>query len=672
MSTTLKFTPYEMPAADLGQPNPLPDMKETLDFHVNLVFDKSIPEEEHDSFRQGHVKTALPYLIQDGYDRNKKPRAFNAAILENDYLKAVFLPELGGRLWSLKDKINDKELLHLNPVFQPANLAIRNAWISGGVEWNIGIRGHTPFTVSPLFTAEYAMPDGTPVLRMYEWERVRRAAYQIETFLPEDSKFLFVRIQIVNTQNEETPMYWWSNTAVNETPDVRVIAPADLAYGHDYNRAMAKIPVPVSEGIDKSYTTRVPRAMDWFFDIPKDRRKWECAVNGEGYGLIQASTDRLISRKLFMWGNSPGGRRWQEFLSVPGSAYIEIQAGLIHTQMQYATMPPGAKWDWLEAYGAIETDPVKAHGEWRGAYSHVTEKLNDVLPVGVLNDYLNKIGDASQTAAARLIYNGSGWAALETARARNTGETFDAGGLEFPSASMDGEQSFWRQLLNGGGIIEPDVSEEPASYMIQPEWLALLKNFIDSGKCDNWYGWLQLGVLYFANEKYQEAEEAFNVSVKHRPNAWALRNLAALLNLRGETKNAANKLLEAAELLQHKHIVVECGKALIKAGMYDEFKSFEQNLPDSLRGHGRIKVQKIEALIHLGELDAAEIIFGQDLTVNDVREGELLLSDLWVLLHKKMMAQETGAGLDSISDDDALAQYPLPEHIDFRMSAKQK
>ena len=62
---------------------------------------------------------------------------FRVAVLENDHLRATFLLELGGRLWSLLHKPTGRELLSVNPVFQPANLAIRNAWFSGGVEWNI-------------------------------------------------------------------------------------------------------------------------------------------------------------------------------------------------------------------------------------------------------------------------------------------------------------------------------------------------------------------------------------------------------------------------------------------------------------------------------------------------------------------------------------------------------
>ena len=48
-------------------------------------------------------------------------------------------------MWSLYDKVNQKELLYVNDVIRPSNLAVRNAWVSGGVEWNIGVIGHYPF-----------------------------------------------------------------------------------------------------------------------------------------------------------------------------------------------------------------------------------------------------------------------------------------------------------------------------------------------------------------------------------------------------------------------------------------------------------------------------------------------------------------------------------------------
>ena len=79
----------------------------------------------------------LPYRMQDRYSRKRLPIKMKTIEMENKYLKAVFWPENGGRLYSLFDKVNNRDLLMTNPVYQPGNLAIRNAWLSGGIEWNL-------------------------------------------------------------------------------------------------------------------------------------------------------------------------------------------------------------------------------------------------------------------------------------------------------------------------------------------------------------------------------------------------------------------------------------------------------------------------------------------------------------------------------------------------------
>ena len=152
-SMRLEFLKYEIEAADIGVENCLPDIHLNEYIRAPITLTDRVPKEESGHIGKGMIETLLPYCIQDGYNRKRKARLYDAAILENEHLKAVFIPELGGRLWSLYDKNEKRELLYKNGVYQPANLALRNAWFSGGIEWNIGIKGHNPLTCSPIFAA---------------------------------------------------------------------------------------------------------------------------------------------------------------------------------------------------------------------------------------------------------------------------------------------------------------------------------------------------------------------------------------------------------------------------------------------------------------------------------------------------------------------------------------
>src|SRR5438874_1293607 len=268
----LTIRSHVMPAADFGAENPLTPLRayETASAAGASSGAADYPDREWE-------ESILPYRVQDGYSRHRSPRAFKTAVLENRHLRATFLLELGGRLWSLIDKRSGRELLYVNPVFQPANLAVRDAWFAGGVEWNVSIIGHSPFTCSPLFAARVIDEDGTQVLRLYEWDRIRRVPFQIDCWLRDDLPFLMVRVRITNPNNHAVPMYWWSNIAVCEREDVRVLAPAEDAYRHDYDGKLVEHRIPMYGGVDVTYTTNRRYAADLYFRIPHGHRPWIAA-----------------------------------------------------------------------------------------------------------------------------------------------------------------------------------------------------------------------------------------------------------------------------------------------------------------------------------------------------------------------------------------------------------
>ena len=413
--TALRLESLTMPAADLGSENPLSPLKSGRVVNADFSVHDDVPEDMRRNFKYGHLPNILPYTMQDGYNRQRKPREFRVAVLENDILRATFLLELGGRLWSLYHKPTQRELLTVNPVFQPANLALRNAWFSGGVEWNIGTIGHTPFTCAPLFAARVEGPNGFPVLRMYEWERIRQTPYQIDVWLPDGSPILFVRVRIINPHDHQIPMYWWSNIAVPETEDTRVIVPSEKVYFFNY-KGLEIDPVPEHDGTDNSYPTRIGRACDFFFHIPENQRPWIAALDHNGQGLVQVSTNLLKGRKLFVWGMNAGGRKWQEFLSPNGEPYIEIQAGLARTQLEHLPMPPG-EWSWLEAYGLLESNSNLVHGnDWAQAQQAVETSLAKLISQPDLEAEFERSFAFADTPPSEIWQRGSGWGALENLR----------------------------------------------------------------------------------------------------------------------------------------------------------------------------------------------------------------------------------------------------------------
>ena len=122
-------------------------------------------------------------------------------------------------------------------------LLYENAWFSGGVEWNVGIIGHNPYTTLPLYTAVTQTQTGAPVLRMYEYERVRKVPYQMDFWLEDEDRFLNCRIRVVNESDQVIPMYWWSNIAVPEYEDGGITIPAQKAFTFA-DGAISKVDIP--------------------------------------------------------------------------------------------------------------------------------------------------------------------------------------------------------------------------------------------------------------------------------------------------------------------------------------------------------------------------------------------------------------------------------------------
>ena len=651
-----------MPAASMGDLNPMPDIKNISYIHAGYELTDKIRDDEKTYIGKGMIPTMIPYLTQDGYDRAKKPTDFDAAILENDHLKVVFLPGLGGRLWSVFDKQSGKELLYVNPVFQPGNLGLRNAWFSGGVEFNVGIKGHNPLTCSPLWCAVDTYKNGEKVLRLYEYERIRDVVYSISAYLPDDSDTLYLKCKIENKSDQKKHMYWWSNIAVPETPKTRVIVPTDESFLCFYNAdhyVLDTASIPINEGLDVSYPGNIPSSRDFFYKIPEKNYKWIATANEDGFGLLQCSTRELIGRKLFVWGMNPGGRHWNEWLSEEGSAYIEIQAGLAHTQLEHIPMEGNTSWEWIEAYTALDRDAEVMHGDYESAVSDIEEYM--FSKVGNPNDMT--FPEDKDIIETKIVFKGSDWGALEEmARGERISDAFS-----FPK-QVSCETDIWTNLLEKGTFPDPDVLEEPRSYVTGSFWLEKLEAVEQKG----WFAYLHIGVIKYADGDVDGAMKAWEKSCSIKENPWALRNISMIYKNELCEMDKAREYILSAFKLKCNHVVFakEVAMQLTADGNDELWLEIYDNLPENLKEIGRIKLYRAIALLHLERLDEATEIINENFEMSDIKEGELSVSHYWFELYRRKYAKEVGKKYDPCDKQlikEADRKYPLPKSVDFRM-----
>jgi hypothetical protein len=666
MMTVLRFEPYTIPAAEIGPENPLPNFRSSqYDGQIDPAA-HNIPPEDTDGLGLATGFRVLPWRIQDGYSRRREPRDLPSFVLENEILRVRVLPGAGGKVADIHHKPLGRELIYRNPVFQPGNLALRNAWTSGGIEWNTSQPGHHYLTCAPIHCARVVGPNGAPVLRLYAWERVKRFPYHLDLYLPPGSPFLLVRIRLINPHDHELPTYWWSNTGMLEAEGGRVITPADTTY-----HGMTVYDCPVINGLDYSYSTRVRRAYDLFFRIPPDRRPWEVYVDRDGRGYVHTSTRRLRGRKLFAWGMAQGGRRWGEYLAVDNMPYTEIQAGLAYTQYHTARMPAKTEWSWTEAMGYFEADATRLHSEdWQEAYTEAGAVLEQMLPEAELDRTHAALGAVATTAPEEVLFRGHGWAALEQLRAGAAGE--DPGippELPFDQADLGPDQEPWLQLLRTGVFPHRDPADDPGQFQIQPEWQALLRASLDSGRSDHWLAWLHLGVMAMEGGDTEAASSAWETSQARTPNGWALRNLAVIESRAGNQEAAAELLARAVETGPVvTSLVAEYASNLLGRRQFAVLDALLASIPEDVRRSERLRLAAGWAALHAGRLAEVEEVLAGDFAT--IREGELTLSELWFGLQEVRVSQAEGVAIDDALKARVRRECPPPYEIDFRMSAE--
>lgn len=575
------------------------------------TFSSTISDYEGLFINYGYRETSYPYTQQNLYS-DEEERDINVAVLENDCLYAEFLVDFGGRLFKLYDKKNKRDILYTNDVIRLRNLAIRNAWFSGGVEWNCGIIGHSPFTCSRMYCAEVRGKNCEDVLRFYEFERVRSIFYQIDFWLDENK--LMTRTRIVNPNEHVVPMYWWSNMATPEFKGGRVIVDADGAYNNSDGLGIKKSSIPIDCGVDVSYPENIKSTIDYFYKIPEKSRKFIANVDKDGFGLLQFSTAALRGRKLFSWGHLQGSENWQSFLTDKAGDYVEIQAGLGKTQYECIPMAPKTSISFSECYALASISPESVTAPYTDALNAIKAQINSFYSEEAFEELCEKNERDISLVPGKVIFKGSGFGHFYNALTGNAPTH-----LEFFEA---GDSRGFLNLLNNG-VLTSDIS-----FAFGEETEKLLDKNANN---PDWQIPYQKALLLYDRRDFNSAKSFCEKSFVFENNALQNHLYAHILYCLSDglftyfAKKAVTLDPDNYSLCESLSML------LIKGEKYADLLACREYFGESIKNNPRILMYISKALLEAGNAKEAEstLLENGGLKLRDFREGDRFLDRLY-------------------------------------------
>lgn len=355
---------------------------------------------------QGSSGRVYPLPFTDRIADRPVDRAWQAVWLENEYLRVLILPELGGRIHAVQDKSNGYDLIYRQDVIKPALVGLAGPWISGGIEFNWP-QHHRPATFLPVETAIERGPDGSVTVWCGDHDPLARMKGMHGVCLRPGRAWLEVRARVFNRTPFVQTFLWWANVATRVHEAYESLFPPDVSYvadharrsmsaypladGHYYGvnygaRARAGVPpaerppqfvppglveaAPAGLAADPRRPCYRPDNLAWYANIPVPTSYMAMGSREDffgGYdhareaGLIHIADHQIApGKKQWTWGNHPFGYAWDRNLTDPDARgeyapYIELMAGVYtDNQPDFSFLQPGETRAWSQYWYPIQ------------------------------------------------------------------------------------------------------------------------------------------------------------------------------------------------------------------------------------------------------------------------------------------------------------------------------
>ena len=305
---------------------------------------------------QGSSGVVYPYPVIETMSDEKVDKDYLAIWIENEYIKVMILPELGGRVQMAYDKIAKRHFVYYNHVIKPALVGLTGPWISGGIEFNWP-QHHRPTTFMPVDTCIEENADGSVSVWVSEMEKMFHQKGMAGFTLRPGCAYLEIKGRVYNRTDVPQTFLWWANPAVYVNDAYQSVFPPDINAVFDHGkRAVSSFPIATGTYYKMDYSAGVDISNYKNIFVPTSYMGVNSRFNFEGgyendtkAGMLHVASHHFSpGKKQWTWGNGDFGRAWDRNLtdeSTPEERqkwgfteegfrpYIELMAG-VYTENQ--------------------------------------------------------------------------------------------------------------------------------------------------------------------------------------------------------------------------------------------------------------------------------------------------------------------------------------------------